>query len=130
MKTCDKLNIKAYKSQFAAFVLIYRGRLCHIEPKVVAIGTGENIPCVLDSNFCRKPEPSDMPGRIIKDTSAMVIARRGFIRFLLDRAEKFYEKQKQTTFDKCESIFRMEPELKKLILDDDIEIVLYLSGTF
>lgn len=127
--TCHDLGISKYNSQFAAFVLVYRGRLAGREPKVVSIGTGQNKGFIMNGKIVHKPEQMpNKPGRVLNDTDALVLARRGLVRYLLHQAEEFNSCQRNTKMDGMELIFKMDPESPKLILMDDIDIVLYLSG--
>ena len=127
--TCHDLEITKYNSQFAAFVLVYRGRFAGREPKVVSIGTGQNKCYIMNGQIVHKPEQMpNKPGRVLNDTDALVLARRGLVRYLLHEAEEFYSCQRNTKMDGMEVIFKMDPESPKLILMDDIDIVLYLSG--
>ena len=79
--TCHDLGLKTYNSQFAAFVLVYRGRLAGREPKVVSIGTGQDKGYILNGQVVHKPEQMvNKHGRVLNDTDALVLARRGFLR--------------------------------------------------
>ena len=77
----------------------------------------------------RKPElMTEKRGRVMNDTCAITLARRGLMRYLLHEAEQFYKHQYETKMDEFENIFRMDPEAHLLILKDGIDIILYLSG--
>ena len=113
---------------------MYSGRLRKRLPKIVSIGTGSNMKSADPASSGYKVEKmtnadgSPKYGRVLNDTCALTIARRGLMRYLLHQAENFYKHQTDTKMDHFENIFRMDPEAHLLILRDGIDIVLYLSG--
>ena len=91
------------------------------------------VQALIDGNgeLVHKPElMHDKRGRVMNDTCAVTLARRGLIRYLLHEAEHFYKHQYETKMDEFDNIFRMDPEAHLLILRDGIDIILYLSGNY
>ena len=114
----------------AAFAISHRGRLQSHPPRIVSIGTGSNQASIQNGKLVHKPElMHGKRGRVMNDTCAITLARRGLIRYLLHEAEQFYKHQYETKMDEFDNIFRMDPEAHLLILRDGIDIILYLSGT-
>ena len=129
------LGIDKYQTQFCAYVLVHRGRMYEFAPKVISLATGANLAYFdhAEGEYTRKPEifkngDSVSYGRVLNDTSAITLARRGVLKWLLHQAESFYETQLSTQFDEVDSIFKTIPESDKLVLNDTCEIVMILSG--
>ena len=55
---------------------------------------------IMNGQIVHKPEQMpNKPGRVLNDTDALVLARRGLVRYLLHEAEEFYSCQRNTKME-------------------------------
>lgn len=126
-KKLHKLKIRSYKHDLVAAVILYRG-VYKRDPLVVSMASGRNE---VSDGFRKERDQfarAKKWGRVLNDTCALTMARRGLKRYLLIEAERFFAHQYESKFEST-SIFKLSPDANQtLVLNEGIDIIFYSSG--